>query len=127
VIGSTALVASGSAVGCNGTVEASLEATTEAGTTGTACGGAWAPHAWCRAVAGDVAHLTAGVAAAAGGTTSDAQCRAVSLDVSETLAVIALLGCACQTVCASLDGCVLLSVVRGCGHWLLSWPGCLQL
>ena len=73
---------------------------------------------------GKVAGLAAVVTAAVG-TTIQAQGRAVSLDVTEALAVIALLG---WMVLAIGDGKMLilsdrlLSVVRGRGQALDSWP-----
>lgn len=119
VVGAATLVAGSSTVGGNSVVEATAEATTEAWATRTAS--TRSSHARSWAVASDVAHLTARIAAAASGASGNAQSRTVSLNVTETLAVVALFGCKhCQTLCCDLVGRLLLSVVRGCGHWLLS-------
>lgn len=77
VVGSSALVARCSAVGCD------TIATTAISTSETA-----APSAYSRtgirgwAIARDVAHLTTGIASTSGCSSADAQCRTVSLNVA---------------------------------------------
>jgi hypothetical protein len=67
-----------------------------------------------------VARLVAGVAAA--GAAGQAQRRAVSLHMADALAVVALLGCGQSEGAGLYDARDVLSVVRGCGQALLSWP-----
>ncbi|KAH7030710.1 uncharacterized protein B0I36DRAFT_113135 [Microdochium trichocladiopsis] len=90
VVGTTALVAGG------GTRAAAETATAAVATEGTAGSGTAAAHVDSGRVLarpGQVAGLTAVVAATVGGAgAGQAEGRAVSLDVAETLAVIALLG-----------------------------------
>lgn len=65
---------------------------------------------------GEVAGLTARVAAAIGSAAADAEGRAISLDVAEALAVVALLGYSkCEWTSLSVYLCCgsLLSVVLG--------------
>lgn len=90
MVGATTLVAGGGTIGTNG-VEAAIEATTEAARSATTANRRSA-HTRSRAVAGNVAHLPAGIAATASGASGDAQSRAISLDVTKTLAMIALFG-----------------------------------
>jgi hypothetical protein len=70
----------------------------------------------------------AAVVAAAVGTAVQAEGGAISLDVTETLAVVALLGWVVLDVLVAVAGVGdrLLSVVRGRGHALDSWPGCVR-
>jgi hypothetical protein len=123
VVGASTFVA-------GGRTRATSEAAPEATETATGSSGATA-HGRARAVAGEMASHTAAVAAAAGAGTAQAQSGAVGLDVAEALAVVALLGFKESVTCGvggqhNGSGDV-LSVVRGWGHPLDSWPGCLQL
>ena len=87
VVRSTALVASGRA---SATSETATETSSIAATRRTASS---TTHSRVGAVAGKVAVQTTAVAASAGAGSTQTQSWAVSLDVSETLAVVALLGC----------------------------------
>jgi hypothetical protein len=87
VVRSTALVASGQA---SATSETATETSSIAATRRTASS---TTHSRVGAVAGKMASDTAAVAASAGAGSTQTQSWAVSLNVSETLAVVALLGC----------------------------------
>jgi hypothetical protein len=93
VVGSTTLVASSRA-------STASEAATESPSVTTTGSTSSATHSRVRAVAGKVASDTAAVAASAGAGSAQAQSWAVSLDVSETLAVVALLGCSYVSTCS---------------------------
>lgn len=93
VVRATTLVACSGTVGRHAT-KAATEATSESGTTTAGTASGRSAEAWSWAVPGNVAHLTAGIAATASGASGDAQSRAVGLDVTKTLAMVALLGCA---------------------------------
>jgi hypothetical protein len=95
VVRTSALVTRSSTVGCD-TIATSVpttsgEASRTTSSNGRAC--ACACAGWVRAVAGDMSHLTAGVASAASGTSADAEGRTIRLDVAESLTMIALLSC----------------------------------
>lgn len=90
VVRAAALVAAGSAATSETTTAAS-EATSE-GSASTTTNGLDGSSARSGAAPGKVTRLAARVAAAVGGTTTDAEGRAVSLNVAEALAVVALLG-----------------------------------
>ena len=102
VVGSTALVAGGRASAAS---ETATETSSVTATRSTSA----ATHSRVGTVAGKVAGDTAAVATSAGAGSAQAQSWAVSLDVSETLAVIALLGC--FSVSPSFSGCIAASVL----------------
>ena len=122
VVGSTALVAGGRA---SASSETATETSSIAATRRTASS---TTHSRVGAVAGKMASDTAAVAASAGAGSTQTQSWAVSLDVSETLAVVALLGWRGVSEVEAEDTMYdVLSVVRGWGHPLDSWPGCLPV
>ena len=120
VVRAAALVASRGTASSEAAAEASVAASRRA-----ACS---TSHSGVGAVAGKVAVQTTAVAASAGAGSAKAQRRAVGLDVAETLAVVALLGWRGVSEVEAEDTMYdVLSVVRGWGHPLDSWPGCLPV
>ena len=79
VVGTPALVARSSTVGCD-TIATTAISTSEATSTSAHCG--TGAGSWVGTIAGDMTHLTAGVASASSSAAADTESRTISLNVA---------------------------------------------